>query len=98
MSRDAFHQSVVLAKRWTGPDAQRTGIAQEVVPGDEVVPRAIAVAEDLLRVARSREITGWTKEHLYGENSVIDGPHGAAYMLANADRYPAGPGKVPPTP
>ena len=95
MSRDAFHQTVVLAKRWNGPDAHRVGIVQELAPLDEVRPRAIATADDLLRVAGSREITGWTKEQLYGENAAINGDHGPAYLLANQHLYPSGPGKIP---
>jgi len=98
MSRDAFHQTVVLAKRWSGPEALHSGIAQQLAPLDEVVPTAIDTAADLLRVARSREITGWTKQHLYGENAAINGPHGPAYMLANQHLYASGPGAIPEHP
>jgi enoyl-CoA hydratase/carnithine racemase len=98
MSRDAFHQTVVLARRWSGPDAYHAGIVQELAPLEEVRTAAIARAADLLRVAGSREITGWTKQHLYGENATINGPHGPAYLLANPHLYEAGPGKIPKTP
>lgn len=98
MSRDAFHQTVVLARRWSGPDAHHAGIVQELAPLDEVRSTAIAKAEDLLRVAGSREITGWTKEHLYGENATINGAHGPAYLLANPHLYESGPGKIPKKP
>lgn len=98
MSRDAFHQTVVLAKRWSGPEALQAGIAQQLAPLEKVLPTAIDTADDLLRVARSREITGWTKEHLYGENAAINGPHGPAYMLANEHRYASGPGTIPEHP
>ncbi len=92
---ETFHQTVVLAKRWRGPDALQAGIVQELAPLDEVRSTAIAHAEDLLRVAGSREITGWTKEQLYGEDSAIKGPHGPAYLLSNQHLYPSGPGKIP---
>ncbi|MFT7601461.1 MAG: hypothetical protein ACI8TP_004415, partial [Acidimicrobiales bacterium] len=40
----------------------------------------------------------WTKEHLYGENAAINGPHGPAYMLRNQQDFLNGPGKVPKAP
>jgi enoyl-CoA hydratase/carnithine racemase len=95
MSRDAFHQTVLLAKRWTGPEAEAAGIVQRTAPVDEVLATAVSEASGLLRVARNREVTTWMKEHLYGENAAINGPHGAAHMLRNQGDYPAGPGKVP---
>lgn len=98
MPRPAFHQTVVLAKRWSGPEALAAGIVQQIVPFPEVLPAAMTAAEDLLRVAGSREITAWTKEHLYGESSAIGGPHGPAYMLANQHRYAHGPGEIPASP
>lgn len=98
MSRDAFHQSVVLAKRWNGPEALAAGVAQQAVPLEEVLPAAMKTAEDLLRVARSREITGWTKEHLYGKNAAINGPHGPAYMLNHSHEFASGPGHIPSAP
>ena len=97
MSADAFHQTVVLARRWNGPDAHQAGIVQELAPLEDVRSTAIAKADDLLRVAGSREITGWTKQHLYGENATINGPHGPAYLLANPHLYASGPGKIPST-
>jgi enoyl-CoA hydratase/carnithine racemase len=98
MPRDAFHQTVVLAKRWSGPDALAAGIVQQVAPLDAVLSTAMASAEDLLRVARSREITAWTKEHLYGENAVLNDQHGPAYILRNQEKYASGPGKIPAAP
>ncbi len=96
MSADAFHQTIVLAKRWTGPEALAAGVVQEIVPEELVADAAIARATDLLRVARSREITGWTKEHLYGEHAAaIYGPDGPAHLLRHPERYPSGPGTVP---
>lgn len=98
MPRPAFHETVVLAKRWNGPAAAEAGIVQQLAPLEEMLPCAMAAAEDLLRVAGSREITAWTKQHLYGENAAINGPHGPAYMLANQEDYAKGPGTVPSSP
>lgn len=98
MSPEAFHQTTVLAKRWNGPDALAAGLVQETAPLEHVRDVGIDMATDLLRVAKSREITAWTKEHLYGENAALRGPHGAAYMLRNNDQYPGGPGHIPSAP
>ncbi len=45
MSPDAFHQTTVLAKRWTAAEAQAAGIVQDTVPLDRVVEAAIERAE-----------------------------------------------------
>jgi enoyl-CoA hydratase/carnithine racemase len=92
--RDAFHQSVVLARRWTGPDALAAGIVQHLAPAGEVRHRAVEVAAGLARLGAGRQVMGWMKEHLYGEDAAINGPHGPAYMLRNSARYPAGPSAI----
>lgn len=97
MSRDAFHQSVVLARRWTGPDALAAGIVQQITPAHEVRDAGVTAAEDLLRVAGNREITAWTKERLYGENATLNHPDGPAHLLRHPDRYLSGPGSIPST-
>jgi len=94
----AFHQTVVLAKRWNGPEALAAGVVQQVEAQDRLLPAAMATAEDLLRVAGNREITAWTKEHLYGENAVLNDPHGPAYILRNQQDYASGPGQIPSAP
>lgn len=98
MSRDAFHQTVVLAKRWSGPEAVAAGVVQQVAPLDELRSAVMTEAEGLLRVARSREITSWTKEHLYGEGATLNKPHGPAYLLRNPHEFASGPGKIPAAP
>ncbi len=98
MSRDAFHQTVLLAKRWNGPEALAAGVVQQLAPGDELGEAAVVAASELLRVARNREITGWTKERLYGEDATLNGPHGPADMLRNQERYGSGPGSIPSKP
>lgn len=98
LSRDAFHQTVVLAKRWSGPEALASGVVQQVAPLDGFLDTAMASAEGLLRVAKSREITAWTKEHLYGTNATLNQPHGPAHLLRNQDQYASGPGHIPSAP
>ncbi len=96
--RPAFHQTVVLARRWTGPDALTAGIVQQVAPLPELMPKAMAAAEDLLRVARNREITAWTKERLYGSNATLNRSHGPAHLLRHPENYASGPGHIPAAP
>ncbi len=98
LSPEAFHQTVVLAKRWSGPEAEAAGMVQRTEPLEQVLPAAMEMATDLLRVARNREITAWTKEHLYGENATLNSPHGPAYLLRNPDQYASGPGHIPSEP
>lgn len=94
----AFFQTVQLARRWTGPDALAAGIVQEVADPAEVRDAALTMAGDLLRVSGNREVFGWMKERIYGENAAIHGAHGPAYMLRNQDQFASGPGAIPPAP
>ncbi len=94
----AVYQTVQLARRWTGPDALEAGIVQATTAPDEVRETALAMAGDLLRLAANREVFGWTKERIYGENAAIDGAHGPAYMLRNPDQFASGPGSIPASP
>lgn len=98
MPRPAFHQTVVLAKRWTGPDALAAGIVQQCVPLENLAEAAMSTAGDLLRVAKNREITAWTKEHLYGTNATLNQPHGPAHLLRRPHEYASGPGHIPAAP
>ena len=78
-----FHETVVLAKRWTGQDARNAGIVQATATLDAIRTTAIQTAEAHLRVAGNREVMKWMKERLYGERSAISDAHGAAHMLRN---------------
>ena len=77
----AFHETVVLARRWTGPDAQAAGFVQATASLEAIRTAAIQTAEAHLRVAKSRDVMRWMKERLYGERSAINDLHGAAHML-----------------
>lgn len=77
----AFHETVVLARRWTGPQALAAGFVQATTALEEVRATAIQTAEMHLRVAKNREVLRWMKERLYGERAAINENHGAAHML-----------------
>ncbi len=83
----AFYQTVQFARRWTGPDALSAGIVQQVTDQAANLDIAIERAQNLAHLANQRENFQWMKEHIYGENAAINGVHGPAYMLRNADKY-----------
>ena len=85
MPADAFTQSVLLARRWTAPDALAAGIVQEAAPFESVERRAIERAAALAPLGANRENMQWMKEAIYGEDAAINGKDGAAHML----RHPA---------
>jgi len=92
---NAFFETVQLARRWTAVDALAAGIVQHVAAKEAVRDKAIDVAAGLARLAANREVFGWMKEHIYGENAAINGIHGPAFMLRNRSMYPHGPGGFP---
>ncbi|MDH4144814.1 MAG: enoyl-CoA hydratase/isomerase family protein [Acidimicrobiia bacterium] len=91
----AFYETVQFARRWSGTDALSAGIVQRAVAAEEVVPTAMELARTSAPLGTNREVFGWQKEHIYGENAAINGPHGAAYMLRNNGRFASGPGAIP---
>lgn len=86
----AFHETVMLARRWTGPAAVAAGFVEAAVPVDDVRPAAIERAASLARLAGNRENYGWQKQVLYGENAVLNASHGAAHLLSNAGEFMSG--------
>jgi enoyl-CoA hydratase/carnithine racemase len=82
-----FFETVQLARRWTGPDALQGGIVHAVAPLEELPALAFAKARELAPLAANRDAFGGQKERLFGENAVLNGPHGAAHMLRNAGDY-----------
>jgi Delta3-Delta2-enoyl-CoA isomerase len=87
MSASAFHQTVLLARRWTGPAAVTAGFVDAAVEVDHVLPTAIARAASLAHLAANRANYGAQKETLYGANAAINQPHGPAHMLKNSAEY-----------
>ncbi len=88
LSASAFHETIMLAKRWTGPQAHASGFVEHVVPVTSVLDAAVARAAELAPLAANRENFQWQKEVLYGENAALNGPHGPAHMLKNMRDYP----------
>ncbi len=84
---NAFFETVQLARRWTGPDALAAGLVQAIAERDELLPLAEARAKGLAPLGANRALYGGQKERLYGENAVLNGPHGAAYLLKHSDQY-----------
>ncbi len=87
LSASAFHQTVLLAKRWTAPDAVAAGFVESAVPLEHVREASIERAASLAHLAANRENYGWQKQQMYGENAAINQPHGAAHMLRNLADY-----------
>lgn len=82
----AFHQSVMLARRWGGADALAAGVVQSTASLDDLDNRALERARQLAPLARNRATIRTMKERLYGENAVLNSPHGAAWLLQHTAR------------
>ncbi len=83
----AFFETVQLARRWTGPEALQAGIVQQTASIEELSAAALRRAEQLAPLGANRALYAEQKERLYGENAVINAPHGAAHLLKNSDRF-----------
>jgi enoyl-CoA hydratase/carnithine racemase len=84
---NVFFETVQLARRWTGPDALAAGIVQQIADNDSLRDKALQRAQELAPLGANRELYSSQKERIYGENAVINGPHGPAHMLKNAADY-----------
>ncbi len=91
LSAPAFHETVILAKRWTGPAAVASGFVEAAVPFDDVIPTAIERARQLAPLAANRDNFGWQKEQAYGTDAVLNELHGAAHLLREYGTRPASP-------
>ncbi len=90
LSASAFHETVMLAKRWTGPAAVAAGFVEAAVALDEVVPTAMERAAALAPLGANHKNYGWQKQAIYGQDSVLNKPHGVAHLLANANDFMTG--------
>ncbi len=86
---NAFFETVQLSRRWTGPDALSAGIVQQVASAENLLDLATRRATELAPLAANREVFGNQKESIYGENAIINSPHGAAHLLKNSADYSA---------
>ncbi len=83
----AFHETIVLAKRWSGRAAAAAGFVEQAVPAEQVLPAAIERAAALAPLAADRRVMSWHKEQLYGKDAAINLPHGAAHLLRNLAEF-----------
>lgn len=65
LPRTAIAKALNTAHRFTGPEAQRAGIADDIFPADQLLDEAIAHAAAL--ATKSREVIGVHKQMLYGD-------------------------------
>jgi enoyl-CoA hydratase/carnithine racemase len=84
---NAFFETVQLSRRWTGPDALAAGVVQATADLESLPAVALARARELKPLGANRELYREQKERLFGENAVLDGPHGAAHMLKHSGDY-----------
>lgn len=87
LSLDTFFETVQLARRWTGADALARGIVQSTAASDTLLGHTMRRAAELAPLGSSRALYRGQKERIFGENAVLNGPHGAAFMLANLHLY-----------
>jgi enoyl-CoA hydratase/carnithine racemase len=81
---NVFFETVQLARRWTGPDALAAGIVSEIGELEGLLASAQRRAAQLAPLGANRKLYGGQKETLYGENAVLNGIHGPAYLLRTA--------------
>ena len=90
----AYYDTVMLAKRWSGPAARDAGFVQRVCSEATLLDEAVAEAEHMAkRLTRNRRAYAWQKEHVSG-----GGLPGAAYMLRHPEQFAFGPGSPPEAP
>ena len=87
MSGSAYFETVQLAKRWTAGTALAAGVIHQAVPLEELAAAARATAEAYAPLGNNRELYGGQKEAIFGENAILNSPHGAAHLLKNANDY-----------
>ncbi|MFT5929631.1 MAG: enoyl-CoA hydratase/carnithine racemase, partial [Candidatus Azotimanducaceae bacterium] len=87
MPINAYLETVIQAKRWGGPQSLEAGIAQQIESIENLLPAAIAKAEELSRLGANRKVYSKMKEAVYGENAAINSPHGPAHMLKNPAQF-----------
>ncbi len=87
LSASAFYETVQFARRWNGPDGKAAGVVQHTAALEDIPALAQQIAEQSAPLGANRELFGDQKQRLFGENSVLNLPHGAAHMLKNAEQF-----------
>lgn len=82
-----FHETVMLAKRWSAPAANAAGFVEEALELDLLKDRAMERAAELAPLAANRRNYGWQKEQLYGQGAALNQSDGPAHMLKNSGDY-----------
>lgn len=73
LPRTAIARALDTAHRFTGPDALTAGIADEILPADELLDAAIE--HSAMLATKSREVIGIHKQMLFGETiRALSGP------------------------
>jgi enoyl-CoA hydratase/carnithine racemase len=80
---NVFFETVQLARRWTGPEAEQAGIVSAVFSLPDLLPKAIEKAESLKHLGSNRLVYQTMKERLFGQSASINDIHGAAHLLKN---------------
>jgi len=86
-----FHETVMLAKRWTGPAALAAGFVEEAIELELLADRALERAAELAPLGANRRNFGWQKEQLYGAGAALNHTDGAAHMLKHSADYASRP-------
>lgn len=82
-----FFETVQLARRWAGPDALVAGIVSQTAGAEDLLAAARQRASDLAPLGANRAAFGAQKESIFGENSALNEPHGAAHMLKHGKQF-----------
>ena len=70
-----------------GPAALDAGLVQHTASPEDLLTLARTRAEALAPLGTHRKLFKKQKESIFGENAAVNGPHGAAYMLAHNEDY-----------
>ena len=83
MSGSAFFDTVQLARRWTGPEAEAAGFVRATALQDQLLDLAIKHAGQLAPLGGNRALFEESKERIFGEAPSINRASGAAHLLRN---------------
>ena len=90
MPVDAFHQTVLQAKRWVGEEAKKAGIVQQAVPRSELFEVALKQAESQAKLGANRSLMAHFKRELKGY--VVEETFDYCYKEGTKSTRPLPPG------